>query len=494
MKKIYRYFFAAIAIASAASCAEQMEDNSALGTQNAPADFAQMTISASLGEVTKTTYDNQRVLWEGTESITVFSKGSEDTPTEFAMNWCSEDNTKASFTGLADLNAESYYAVYPHSATNACTAEGVLTVEIPAQQTAVAGGFASGANVSVAAWQNAEMSSENDIIFNNVCSLLSFGFETDADAILTKSVTVKMKDETGYINIAGNVSVSYNPEGDLVVSEGTTDNIVLNAPEGGFAKGVTYYVLVAPVGQIAEMELTYTHTDGTTTCKRKNSNIIASLSRSTLVPLDIIPVAYDNLPQDDFQVTVDFTAGWPFVEDIVPVAQQKTSQVDGNWYVGYMYTLKDYELKDDEGNTVATLSGLKSGVSVGKSATGYTYLEDETVRSLYFYDSSKSEDVVGNANYVGLITFPKIEGRYMKSVEAYHNSVSAASWCPADGWPIIGKNETSSSYNPGSKYTYNFPIKTNPTTLETVYQFRIRCYNFKLTKFTVTYSKNIPTK
>ena len=495
MKKIYRYFFAAIAIASAAACAEQMEDNSTLGTQNAPAEFAQMTISASLGEVTKTTYEDQSVLWEGTESITVFSKGSEGTPQEFDMTWCSEDKAEAAFSGLADLNAETYYAVYPHSATNACTAEGVLTVNIPSAQTAVAGGFASGANVSVAAWQKSDFESEGNIIFNNVCTLLSFGFETDADAVLTQSVTVRMKDETGYINIAGNVSVSYNPEGDLVVSEGTTDNIVLTAPTGGFVKGVTYYVLVAPVGQIAEMELTYTHTDGTTTCTRKNSNIIASLSRSTLVPLDIIPVAYDNLPQEDFQVTVDFTAGWPFEEDIVPVAQQKASQVDGNWFVGYMYTLKDYELKDDEGNTIATLSGLKSGISVGKHATGYVHHTPSAggVKSLYFYKEGVEETT--QANYVGLITFPKIEGRYMKSVMGYHNSQGAAKWCPADGWPVIGNNQTSSSsYEPNTEYTYNFPIKTVPITLETVYQFRIRSYNFNLTKFTVTYSKNIPTK
>ena len=179
MKKIYRYFFAAIAIASAASCAEQMEDNSALGTQNAPADFAQMTISASLGEVTKTTYDNQNVLWEGTESITVFSKGSEGTPQEFDMTWCSEDKAEAAFSGLADLNAESYYAVYPHSATNACTAEGVLTVEIPAQQTAVADGFASGANVSVAAFAR----DDESVIFKNVCALIAFAFDTE-DALI----------------------------------------------------------------------------------------------------------------------------------------------------------------------------------------------------------------------------------------------------------------------------------------------------------------------
>ena len=480
MKRIYRYFFVAVAIASAAACAEQMEDNSALGTQNAPADFAQMTISASLGEVTKTTYKDQSVLWEGTESITVFSKGSEDTPTEFAMNWCSEDNTKASFTGLADLNAESYYAVYPHSATNACTAEGVLTVEIPAQQTAVAGGFASGANVSVAAWQNAEMSSENDIIFNNVCSLLSFGFETDADAILTKSVTVKMKNETGYINIAGNVSVNYNPEGDLVVSEGTTDNIVLTAPTGGFAKGVTYYVLVAPVGQIAEMELTYTHTDGTTTCTRKNSNIIASLSRSALVPLDIIPVAYGDLQQDDFEVTIDFTQGWPFSPTCVEYDTVNTLIGTDTGSDNYIFQYNGLELP------VRLSWGGYSG------DTGYLYDNG----ALTFVSRKNSGTTKGNYDYSncgGYIQIPSVPDRYLRKINITIGDYTGATadlfiLCKGTGLNDVTTVHRDSSHK---RLEFSLPYGNYGKTISENYSFRLRKGNVPIQKMVMTYSKNI---
>ena len=76
------------------------------------------------------------------------------------------------FTGVAYLDADSYYAVYPHSADNSCTADGELLVTIPFEQMAVADGFASGANVSVAAWKNCDLSLENDVIFKNVCPLI----------------------------------------------------------------------------------------------------------------------------------------------------------------------------------------------------------------------------------------------------------------------------------------------------------------------------------
>ena len=473
MKKIYRYFFAAIAIASAASCAEQMEDNSVLGTQNAPADFAQMTISASLGEVTKTTYKDQSVLWEGTESITVFSKGSEGTPQKFGMTWCSENKAEAAFSGLADLNAETYYAVYPHSATNACTAEGVLTVEIPAQQTAVAGGFASGANVSVAAFAR----DDESVIFNNVCSLLSFGFETDADAVLTKSVTVKVKkNATEYFGIAGNVSVNYNPEGALVVSEGTKDSIVLTAPTGGFAKGVTYYVLVAPVGQIAEMELTYTHTDGTTTCTRKNSNIIAALSRSTLVPLETIPVAYDNLPQEDFEVTIDFTGAWPLLPACKAIADQSTSSSNRDQY-----------------NLVYQNLELPMLLYKGNNGTGYVH---ETGKGLK-YEGTTDKTQIG-----GALHLPAMPGRYVNKVVCQYT-------LPA-GYPQISEMIR---YYEGSvklgfiaseavtedtkkEYAIEMPIvisdKTYGVRMSPDLRINPRYANFYYRKVIITYTKNKP--
>ena len=479
MKKIYRYIFAAVAIASAASCAEQIDNDKVPGGQ-ASADLGTMTISASMDAVTKTTYKDQNVLWEGSEKITVFSKGTETAPTAFEMDWCSEDKTKASFTGVADLNAESYYAVYPHSASNACTAEGVLTVEIPAEQTAIAGGFASGANVSVAAWQNADMSSENDVIFNNVCSLLSFGFETDADAVLTKSVTVKMKNDTGYINIAGNVSVNYSPDGDLVVSEGTAESIVLNAPTGGFAKGETYYVLVAPVGSIAEMELLYTHTDGTTTCTKKNSNIIASLSRSALVPLDIIPVAYDDLPQEDFEVKIDFTQGWPFSPTCVE------------------YDTVNTLISNDTGsdNYIFQYNGLKLPVRLSwggySGDTGYLYDNG----ALTFVSRKNSGTTKGDYDYSncgGYIQIPSVPDRYLRKINITIGDYTGAT---ADLFILCkgtGLNDVTTVHRDSSKKRLEFslPYGNYGKTISDNYSFRLRKGNVPIQTMVMTYSKNI---
>ena len=476
MKRIYRYIFAAIAIASAVACAEQLENNQVSGGQTS-AELGTMTISTSVDAVTKTIYKDQGIYWEGAEQITVFSKGSETAPTAFEMNRCSEDKKKASFTGIADLNAESYYAVYPHSTANTCTADGTLTVNIPTAQTAVADGFASGANVAVAAWQKSDLALDEDIIFNNVCTLLSFGFETDADAVLTKSVTVKVKkNATEYFGIAGNVSVNYNPEGALVVSEGKADSIVLNAPEGGFAKGVTYYVLVAPVGKIAEMELIYTHTDGTTTCTKKNSNIIASLSRSALVPLDIIPVAYDDLPQEDFEVTIDFTGAWPLLPACKAIADQSTSSSNRDQY-----------------NLVYQNLELPMLLYKGNNGTGYVHEIGKGLK----YKGTTDKTQIG-----GALHLPAMPGRYVNKVVCQYT-------LPAD-YPEI--SEMIRYYEGSAKlgfiaseavaedtkkeYAIEMPIvisgKTYGVGMSPDLRINPRYANFYYRKVIITYTKNKP--
>lgn len=493
MKKIYRYFFAAIAIASAASCAEQMEDNSALGTQNAPAEFAQMTISASLGEVTKTTYNDQNVLWEGTESITVFSKGSEGNPQEFEMTWCAEDKTEAAFSGLADLNAETYYAVYPHSTANACNADGVLTVNIPTEQTAVAGGFAPGANVSVAAWQKSDLESEGNIIFNNVCTLLSFGFETDADAVLTQSVTVRMKDETGYINIAGDVSVNYDEEGDLNVSKGTASSIVLTAPTGGFVKGQTYYVLVAPVGKIAEMELTYTHTDATTTCTRRNSNIVASLDRSSLVPLDIIPVAYDDLPQN-IEVNIDFTGEWPLDPDCKAFETQKKLDVDEYTY-SHPYTYQGVQ------KTLPLPLKLEWRSNAYQYYRGYKHEDGALKHLVYTINDDGTFKAWANGNASVYIILPTIKGRYLDRIDVligeytYQSTMLQFNGLKTGTAVSLGEfsysgndNESTLSMElPKTKSKVQYGIDPNEG-----FEIKVRRGNMPIKKITLKYTKNIP--
>ena len=149
MKRINRMFWTLAAATVVAACAEEVNPSSSEIDGN----LVQMTLSASSDTElqSKTTYLGRKVYWEAEDEISVFSIGTEVVKTGFAASSVSEDKTTATFTGLAAPGAETYLAVYPHSDANAFDlASQTLTVCIPTDQVAVANGFASGANVSVA--------------------------------------------------------------------------------------------------------------------------------------------------------------------------------------------------------------------------------------------------------------------------------------------------------------------------------------------------------
>lgn len=479
MKKIYRYFFAAVAIASAAACAEQMEDNQLVQGQPS-AGLSTMTFSASIEEniVSKTTYNNQSVLWEATDAITVFSMGESVTSSDFTVTTLAEDKTWASFSGVADASAETYYAVYPHSATNACTAEGVLTVEIPAQQTAVAGGFASGANVSVAySKKGAEV--ENMLQFKNVSALIAFKFETAANATDTKSVTFKVrKSDDGasvqeFYNIAGNVSVTFGEDGLPVVSEGTVDHVTLNAPDGGFKTGVTYYVPVCPIASGKGLQVIFTDQNDREWVKN-NSNDVA-LVRSKLFDNAAVP-----FPYCDMTFTVDFTGDWPFKEPIAEIADQKTE-------TGEYYTFPCTYVLDG----AAVQSDLKFGIARGttsddkKTTGGYRFVQGTSTAPGYFMWHGKE-----NVNSLSLIMLPNIEGMCLKEVRVLSGSASTVmgGLNLTKGFPT-GSGSTLTRFPGGTEFTITFPHSASfPLSEDNIICLRGR-FNFKLAKIYLGYVK-----
>lgn len=485
MKKIYRYILAAVAIASAAACAEQIENDSTLGQQETPEGLVPMTISAVSGDVTKTTFADRKVYWEETDAIIVFPMGE-----SFTATIVSEDKAYAEFSGLADAAAENFYAVYPYSAGKSCTAGGDLTVSIPAEQTAVAGGFASGANVSVASFAKGDEA----VTFQNVCTLLSFSFETDADAVLTKSVTIKAKNPAGgYWGIAGDVTVSFE-NGETKVSAGNKESVVVNAPDGGFQKGVTYYVPVAPVGNIDGMELTYHHTDGETTCERTNDTD-DTFTRSNLFAMGAVPVAYDDLPQEDFDVPIDFTESWPLYAvktDKVECLPVESQSDDGS-------ARDKYEVLYEYNNVTHRLPML---IYRGKESrsTGY-----------YSYESGKGLMFTGNNGGGSLCQsnfhLPLVPGRYIDKV--VFDFMIPANYVASKNDGVLriyvgGTNQSAYQYNPPATVTedmicqkvYELPMGGKGTDffvdLYNAIQLHSRCGGIYFRKVVITYTKNKP--
>ena len=332
MRRIYRYILAVAAIAAAASCAENLvpeslvpenpnPENPVADNEVMPETLVSMVFTTSVDDqllnpdvASKTTYGSRKVYWEETDNITVFSLGETETvKTDFGVKTLSDDKTTATFEGLADAQASAFYAVYPHHADNACDS-GVLTVNLPSEQTAVANGFASGANVSVAYSEN---NGENAFKFRNATTLLCIKFTAEDDAVNTKSITFKAKkNETEYMGLAGQSQITLDSKNVPVVSEGNVQQVTLLAPEGGFVKDVIYYVPVYAVGECAGFEVTFTDLNGDDYTKTKN--VPGSLDRNWLFNFGSIPNPYPLT----FTVTLNFANEWPFNSECVAAEEQ----------------------------------------------------------------------------------------------------------------------------------------------------------------------------
>ena len=280
---------AALSMLTAASCAEKVSSP----VHQPSTDQIPMEFHTAADVEVRTTLDSKKVLWEATDKITVFSVGEGMSSGErFDLKTVSDDGTSATFTGMGNPDATAFYAVYPHLNSNGWNdTYGSLTVTIPDVQTAVAGGFASGANVSVACSDNA---SEGVLQFRNVTTLLCIRFDDAADAEATKSITFKAKKNDGYLGLSGQADVAFDGEtGDPTLEyEGSVGHVTLLSPEGGFVKDMLYYVPVYPVGEFAGFELVFT--DFSDNSFTKTNNTPGTLDRNWIFDFGSIPEIYPD--------------------------------------------------------------------------------------------------------------------------------------------------------------------------------------------------------
>jgi len=499
MNRLYRYILAATAIVAAASCTENLSPETEPSSDN----LVQMTFTTTVDEapVSKTTYKSRNVYWEAADRITVFSVGDETVATEFGVKELAADKTSATFKGLADAQATSFYAVYPHNAENAY-ADGTLTVDIPSEQTAVADGFASGANVSVAYTENNE---EASLQFRNVTTLLCIKFTDEADAENTRSITFKAKkNETEYWGLSGKASVTLDAETKLpVAGEGDVQYVTLEAPDGGFVKDVVYCIPAYPVGVCTGFEVAFTALDGGTSIKTKNAS--GTLQRNWLFNFGSIPNPYP----ETFTVTLDFTTDWPFNEDCVAAEEQsiyESSAIDENSIATYLGESYTYTCSYDYRGTHVNRT-LEFKISKGRND-----LDADNNPCYYSYsDSSLKFTNMEKDNMAGAVQLPGIEGLYLTNVSVVKKGNSGRITLVN---PNNGNTHSAFYQGTGANRTYTFTLYADKlvsaagangnsytgikATAGRSFEVRFRDANMTISKITLTYSSvkpgNAPTE
>ncbi|MBP5558433.1 MAG: hypothetical protein J6X71_01570 [Bacteroidales bacterium] len=217
----------ALAILSLAAC-------------NKEKDFApvpgEITIVATRDASTRTVVqpDGKTLWWSAAEKIDVFYNGVSGVFT--GQN--DSPAATATFTGTLDFapdGEKDIFAIYPSSQTNAVDSEGLITLEVPTVQAAVAGTFADGVFPAVA------LSKSTSMTFMNVAGGVKFSVGEDD----VTAVEIKSNDGEAIAGTATFVFEEDDPELEDVVVPSTT--VTVPAPAGGFVQGETYYAALLPV-------------------------------------------------------------------------------------------------------------------------------------------------------------------------------------------------------------------------------------------------------
>lgn len=260
MKKIIISYASAVAAAVlAVSCVngqvEPMEEPSVGEVEG-------IEFVAHTEPVSKSALNGLAPVWVSGDEITVFGEDGTGVTCTYVG-----DNT---FKGKV-ITSDKYYAVYPASSENVLNA-GVLTAEIPAEQTLI-----EGQNVAPGALVSFAVSTDENLYFRNAAGLIKLNIGRSDIA----SVQVSSSVEGEYL--AGKFTV--NPSSDepsITLVGGTGVSTITLLPSGSAFEPGEYYITTLPV-TVSGVKVTFENTKNSTVDVTKSSNTL--IERSSGVDL-----------------------------------------------------------------------------------------------------------------------------------------------------------------------------------------------------------------
>ena len=262
---IYRVACVAVAGSLLGACTNEDDELTNYNGEKVPMTFTAGSVQTrtALGD------DGMAVNWVKGDAIAIFD-GTETN--EFTTQ---DAGASVTFTGMAH-QADTYTAFYPFANVTEITAT-TITFNLPEEQTAVPGGFASGL---VPSWASTPEGS-NALQFHNLSALVKFtvgeGMAGDGTFILRG---VKGESLTG--------SMKYTIGGEIVPNEdgkGDYSSTSLNEVrlKGTFEAGKTYYFTVAPAELTGGLSLFYVNSEGT--AYRRGGNKAVTLEAGKVLDL-----------------------------------------------------------------------------------------------------------------------------------------------------------------------------------------------------------------
>lgn len=278
MKKLGRYFIAALAIVASAACQKEFETVQPV-EEKAPSVFV-IQASVDVQESRAFLDETGDIFWNQGDALKVFQG------TNGFKFTTEEEGLSCKFSYEGDLNKADgdFYALYPY--TDAATiANGVITTVLPSEQTAAAGSFGKQANLAVAFAPFGE-----SLTFKNAAAFVKVSFKTTDENAQIKKITIRSVDEN--VLLSGNVTLTPTVTDGVVtdVALAVTDGVPyvsVVAEEGALSPETDYYLIAAPAALAGGYRVEFTTTDGLTFTKdyTGNSYNSAAFKRNTIAPV-----------------------------------------------------------------------------------------------------------------------------------------------------------------------------------------------------------------
>ena len=360
---IYRVACVAVAGSLLGACTSEDDELTNYNGKKVPMTFTAGSVQTrtALGD------DGKAVNWVKGDAIAIFD-GTETN--EFTTQ---DAGASVTFTGTAH-QADTYTAFYPFGNVTEITAT-TITFNLPGEQTAVSGSFASGL---VPSWaQTAEGSTS--LQFHNLSALVKF---TVGDGMAGEGTFILrgVKGES----LAGTMTYT--------IGESTQAEVSADAPlneiklKGTFEAGKTYYFTVAPAVLSEGLSLFYVNSEGTA-YRRGGNNAVTLEARKVL---DLGTQTFDK-----------------FEEAIINL--ELIEQIEANLPSG-----GGKKMAPAEGVEIATKAA--NDVALYDSGTGFVKNPDGTVTL-----TEENRSIISGVTYVSFFDIKNVSGlEYFTNVTSFY--------------------------------------------------------------------------
>lgn len=285
MKKIVYLFSAFVCTMMFCACASEESSNAGSGSKT-----VELYATGELSNSLKTHLgNNNAVLWSDGDNISVFTTNSGEN-VKFELEEITDEGATAKFQ--AEVQNDPAYALYPYQGNATCTAEGIITFNLPAEQTYQQNSFGNRNNISVGKIDG------TNVTFTNTLGLLRFQLNHADDAPDFTISKIVVKDNNGF-KLNGKFEVNANSADYAKPTEDNegTDEITLTTTGVTITKDVKSFYVALPQGALASgLQVTvYGGADGETVLKDFSTQTSNTINRAKIKVMPERAIALEDI-------------------------------------------------------------------------------------------------------------------------------------------------------------------------------------------------------